>query len=74
MNTRTTVAIAAVVVALASSATFAHAQFVGAPVVNVPAYAAYASQVALPGCQVVRQQIEDMYGWRVRDVLVCSPR
>jgi hypothetical protein len=40
----------------------------------VPTYAGYATQVVLPGCQVVRQQFEDVYGWRVRDVLVCSPR
>jgi methionine-rich copper-binding protein CopC len=74
MNTRTTIAIAAVVVALASSPTSAHAQLVGATVVNVPTYAGYATQVVLPGCQVVRQQFEDVYGWRVRDALVCSPR
>ena len=70
MNTRTTIAIAAVVAALAALPTSAHAQFVGASVGGLAIVYAPAST----GCQIVRQQFEDVYGWRVRDVLVCSPR
>jgi len=51
MNTRTTIAIAAVVTALAALPTSAHAQFVGASVGGV-------AFVYAPGCQVVRQQFE----------------
>jgi hypothetical protein len=79
MNTRAIFAAAAVAFALAALPTSAHAQLVqvpvgGVPIVYAPAYAVYPQQTALPACQVVRQQFDDVYGWRVRDVLVCSPR
>jgi hypothetical protein len=79
MKTRAILAAATVAFALTALPISAHAQLVGVPVgevplVYAPAYAGYAPQIALPGCQVVRQQFDDVYGWRVRDVLVCSPR
>jgi hypothetical protein len=81
MKTRAIFAVAAVTFALTALPTSAHAQLVEVPVGGVPivyapgsGFAVYPRQIALPACQVVRQQFDDVYGWRVRDVLVCSPR
>jgi hypothetical protein len=69
MHTRAIFAVARVAFALtALLSTSTHAQLVEVPVGGVPIV------YAPPACQVVRQQFDDVYGWRVRDVLVCSPR
>jgi hypothetical protein len=36
-----------------------------------PSYGAYALQSVYPVCTVRREQVQDSYGWRVRDVRVC---
>jgi hypothetical protein len=36
-----------------------------------PSYGAYALQTVYPVCEVRRIQVQDAYGWRVRDVRVC---
>jgi hypothetical protein len=72
MNTRTTTLAVAAAVALAALTTSGQAQVVGVPlggVIYTPSYAIYPP----PGCYVRRQQFDDVYGWRVRDVLVCPP-
>jgi hypothetical protein len=37
-----------------------------------PNYGAYALQSVYPVCRVRREQFQDSYGWRVRDVVICN--
>ena len=37
-----------------------------------PSYGAYALQTVYPVCTVRREQFQDSYGWRVRDVRICN--
>jgi hypothetical protein len=70
----TTAAIAFALIAVCSSA---NAQDMvvpadGLPVVYAPALTIYPQPFS--ACKVERRQFDDVYGWRVRDVLVCPPR
>jgi hypothetical protein len=42
-----------------------------APLILPPSYGVYALQTVYPVCQIRREQFQDSYGWRVRDVRVC---
>jgi hypothetical protein len=64
MNTRTTTLAVAAAVAFAALTSSAQGQVVAAPIGGVIA------MYPPPGCYV---QSDDLYGWRVRDVLVCPP-